>query len=329
MNLKIQSGRSMVEMLGTLAIIGVLSIGAIAGYSYGMDKYRANQSIHDIMLRVVDLMTQAARGHETLSLSAWDNEKTIYDISNPAYVEDEMLIAFDLGVQNKIPKRVCEMLYDGLFNEALQIDVNAERADSKATCGTDNTMTFYFTLDDIVTADGELGDNDTENNTQVTEETATVTEEMATTEPTGDCSSNNACTSGAYCAALEPTYDEPFPSGRGICTPVEFNKHTITINGIDEVWYVSKNQVENYWDGYHFCEKLGKTMVSASDLYTDSNYGINNYRAELLKNILGSIYISVSEPKGLQARLDDWITGGEFHNTGGYALCYEGTLADL
>ena len=40
-NLKTQSGRSMVEMLETLAIIGVLSIGGIAGYSYGMDKYRA------------------------------------------------------------------------------------------------------------------------------------------------------------------------------------------------------------------------------------------------------------------------------------------------
>ena len=28
-----QSGRSMVEMLGVLAIIGVLSVGGIAGYS--------------------------------------------------------------------------------------------------------------------------------------------------------------------------------------------------------------------------------------------------------------------------------------------------------
>ncbi len=38
-----ESGRSMVEMLGVLAVIGVLSIGGIAGYSYGMDKYRANE----------------------------------------------------------------------------------------------------------------------------------------------------------------------------------------------------------------------------------------------------------------------------------------------
>ena len=36
-------GRSMVEMLGVLAIIGVLSVGAIAGYSKAMEKYKLNK----------------------------------------------------------------------------------------------------------------------------------------------------------------------------------------------------------------------------------------------------------------------------------------------
>ena len=36
-------GRSMIEMLGVLAIIGVLSVGAIAGYSKAMMKYKLNQ----------------------------------------------------------------------------------------------------------------------------------------------------------------------------------------------------------------------------------------------------------------------------------------------
>ncbi len=36
-------GRSMVEMLGVLAIIGVLSVGAIAGYSKAMLKYKLNK----------------------------------------------------------------------------------------------------------------------------------------------------------------------------------------------------------------------------------------------------------------------------------------------
>ena len=37
-----QSGRSMIEMLGVLAIIGVLSIGGIAGYSKAMAMWRSN-----------------------------------------------------------------------------------------------------------------------------------------------------------------------------------------------------------------------------------------------------------------------------------------------
>ncbi|MBQ8672017.1 MAG: hypothetical protein IJ525_05820 [Alphaproteobacteria bacterium] len=45
-----QSGRSMIEMLGVLAIIGVLSVGGIAGYSKAMMKYRINKSIEQITL---------------------------------------------------------------------------------------------------------------------------------------------------------------------------------------------------------------------------------------------------------------------------------------
>ncbi len=43
-----QSGRSMVEMLGVLAIIGVLSVGAIAGYSKAMFKYKLNKQSEQI-----------------------------------------------------------------------------------------------------------------------------------------------------------------------------------------------------------------------------------------------------------------------------------------
>ena len=40
---KIESGRSMIEMLGVLAIIGVLSIGGLAAYSAAMDRHKANE----------------------------------------------------------------------------------------------------------------------------------------------------------------------------------------------------------------------------------------------------------------------------------------------
>ena len=40
-----EQGRSMVEMLGVLAIIGVLSVGAIAGYSKAMEKWKINKNL--------------------------------------------------------------------------------------------------------------------------------------------------------------------------------------------------------------------------------------------------------------------------------------------
>ena len=46
--MKSENGRSMVEMLGVLAIIGVLSVGAIAGYSKAMMKYKLNKQAEQI-----------------------------------------------------------------------------------------------------------------------------------------------------------------------------------------------------------------------------------------------------------------------------------------
>ena len=46
--MNIQSGRSMVEMLGVLAIIGVLSVGAISGYSKAMFKYKLNKQAEQL-----------------------------------------------------------------------------------------------------------------------------------------------------------------------------------------------------------------------------------------------------------------------------------------
>ncbi|MBR2299497.1 MAG: type II secretion system protein [Alphaproteobacteria bacterium] len=40
-----ENGRSMVEMLGVLAIIGVLSVGALSGYNNAMKKHKFNQLV--------------------------------------------------------------------------------------------------------------------------------------------------------------------------------------------------------------------------------------------------------------------------------------------
>ena len=53
---KIQSGRSMIEMLGVLAIVGVLSAGGIAGYSMAMQSHKTNTLIEKIQL--ISLITR-------------------------------------------------------------------------------------------------------------------------------------------------------------------------------------------------------------------------------------------------------------------------------
>ena len=47
-DIKGQSGRSMIEMLGVLAIIGVLSVGGLVGYSKAIDRYRINETINQV-----------------------------------------------------------------------------------------------------------------------------------------------------------------------------------------------------------------------------------------------------------------------------------------
>ena len=45
---KLEQGRSMIEMLGVLAIIGVLSVGGINGFSKAMDAHKVNTIVEQI-----------------------------------------------------------------------------------------------------------------------------------------------------------------------------------------------------------------------------------------------------------------------------------------
>ena len=51
-----QFGRSMIEMLGVLAIVGVLSVGGIAGYSKAMEKFKINKIIEEYSMLITGLI---------------------------------------------------------------------------------------------------------------------------------------------------------------------------------------------------------------------------------------------------------------------------------
>ena len=56
-----ESGRSMIEMLGVLAIIGVLSVGGIAGYSKAMNKFKTNKVADNVSMLVANIKTLYAQ----------------------------------------------------------------------------------------------------------------------------------------------------------------------------------------------------------------------------------------------------------------------------
>ncbi len=43
-----ESGRTMLEMLGVLGIMGIIMYGAVAGINYGMSTYKINQTYNEI-----------------------------------------------------------------------------------------------------------------------------------------------------------------------------------------------------------------------------------------------------------------------------------------
>ena len=52
-----EKGRSMIEMLGVLAIVGVLSVGGLAGYSKAMIKYKTTKLINEVSEIVMNTRT--------------------------------------------------------------------------------------------------------------------------------------------------------------------------------------------------------------------------------------------------------------------------------
>ena len=107
-----ETGRSMVEMLGVLAIMGVLTVGVMLGYRYAMDRILTNSIITGVRARSVIIGQQRVLG-QPLNLSEFhpDTEKDLiygrFEVkafNNYVYDGEESQA---MEVYN-IPRRVCE-----------------------------------------------------------------------------------------------------------------------------------------------------------------------------------------------------------------------------
>ena len=104
-----QSGRSMIEMLGVLAIIGVLSVGGIAGYSKAMEKFKVNKWVDDVVTLIANLNTTYANSKNFTEI----HEKNLTDFFEelniiPENMLDEQnrdIFGNELQISSHIPSR--------------------------------------------------------------------------------------------------------------------------------------------------------------------------------------------------------------------------------
>ena len=107
-----EQGRSMVEMLGVLAVVGLLSVMAFAGFRIALNKAKANSIIHDARKTWVEALAwqdgQASTEWQE-SRYASESDKTFYakrDVKENNYVKVE-------GVEEEVCQQILGLQKDG------------------------------------------------------------------------------------------------------------------------------------------------------------------------------------------------------------------------
>ena len=116
-----ETGRSMVEMLAVLAIVGILSIGGIASFKIAMTKLRTNELLSEANKRAISVAEQINLNGIAPSLNdifknnefIWGSfETTVYDaIGENVWVKADP--QFTLSITG-VPGDICEKLQDNL-----------------------------------------------------------------------------------------------------------------------------------------------------------------------------------------------------------------------
>lgn len=146
---QLESGRSMVEMLGVLAIIGVLSVGAIAGYRYAMDKRTANDIMHEVLIEAMYVAPQL-KEHNELKLQ--NETLTTGHALQTGYVRENLKDTYNffITVQDVSPS-VCREIARAEWHDPYDIAVVATAGDDvyvgPESCGENEDVDIDFMFD--------------------------------------------------------------------------------------------------------------------------------------------------------------------------------------
>ena len=145
----VESGRSIVEMLGVLAIMGVLTIGGNIGYNYAMNRHRANVLLEGASRRAIIVATRFLGGrkldHINMAEVASSNETSGGTFDHVALWEGK----FGLGI-NGVPEAVCQTLIqmrdDSGMLQAITTQTNNERNITLDECEEQNNLYLVYDI---------------------------------------------------------------------------------------------------------------------------------------------------------------------------------------
>ena len=156
-----EHGRSMTEMLGVLAIIGVLSIGGVQGYRYAMNKYQANEVVNELNLLNAQLAIFMNSNHEDEAIMSlgdpYDTTETTktggYAFSYGCGQDPTSTTPCDLDetgyymTLNGVPEDICKSVSQmtaNMMNLVEQRVNNMTDYDGVLCHDNNNVMTFLF-----------------------------------------------------------------------------------------------------------------------------------------------------------------------------------------
>ena len=124
---KSQTGRSMVEMLGVLAIVGVLSVGGVYGYGVAMKKHKANELLHQASMLATTISAQAMSNDGILPSTITSFGNTNYGTFSTTATEALDGKGFSIEISN-LDGSICNQLKKGGMIRNVTCDPNAKKA---------------------------------------------------------------------------------------------------------------------------------------------------------------------------------------------------------
>ena len=242
-----QFGRSMIEMLGVLAIVGVLSIVGIAMYRRAVNNHQANIILDDVN-RFAFAIVESNRSFEKNTNITEDIE---YTKTSP-YVLEAFLgfktEQFGIIVES-IPKGVCEALLD---KASVEYKVRVLPTD----IATDDIaeLPFIGTVYDAEHTDICAAENDV-----ILHFGNTVGQ--CNPIANKECTSNADCCNGYFCIFENTKWCN---KQKGKCRETNFSESSMMPLSSGQIW--AESEPMNWWSAQNWCEAIGMSTISREDV---------------------------------------------------------------